>query len=149
MAAFASLDQVKARLPWTLDADEERIATAALDEASDLACYYGKAWDPTTAPRLVGTYVLRAVVRYMKNPEGLVTSRAGDETSQWAERPGLGDVTFTSDEIKALKALAGRGNVGSIPVVAWGTQIPKPEGYVPVSSGGADFPFFSSDTSPW
>lgn len=148
MAAFASLDQVQARLDWTLDADEERVATAALDDASDLARYYGKEWDATTAPRMVQTYVLRAVVRYMKNPEGLVTARAGDETSQWAERPGLGDVTFTEEEIKALKALAGRGGLGSIPVVAWGPQKPKVEGFVPVEGGGY-VQFFSSDTSPW
>lgn len=148
MAAFATLDELKARLDWTLDADEERIATSALEDASDQACYHGKEWSVDTAPRMVKTLVLKSAARYMKNPEGYTVSRAGDETAQWDDVSGAGEVIFTPEEIKVLRALAGKGTIGSIPVTAWGPQKKTAEGYVPIEGGGY-FPFFSSDTSPW
>ena len=81
MEPFATLDELKFRLPWTLDTDEERDASGALEDASDLARGYGRDWvDAPDAPRLVRTLVLKAVKRYMNNPEGITQSRAGDET---------------------------------------------------------------------
>jgi len=34
---------------------------------------------------LVRTLVLRCAARYMRNPDGYVTSRAGDETLTWSD----------------------------------------------------------------
>ncbi|GGS24759.1 hypothetical protein GCM10010238_11130 [Streptomyces griseoviridis] len=63
-----------------LDEDEARIATSALDDASDLATTYGRDWPEETAPRLVKTLVLKSAARCMRDPEGYTQSRAGDET---------------------------------------------------------------------
>lgn len=138
MAVFATLDELKNRLDWTLDADEERIAQAALEDASDLACYYGKDWEPATAPRMVRTLVLRACKRYMDNPQGYTQSRAGDETLGWSDAHGenAGTVYFTKEEQDLLRGLAGRqSGIYSTPISAWGPQR-KTSGTVPVDYGG-------------
>lgn len=148
MAVFATLDELKNRLDWTLDADEERIAQSALEDASDLACYYGKDWpDPATAPRMVRTLVLRACKRYMDNPQGYTQSRAGDETVGWSDAAGTdaGTVHFTKDEQDLLRGLAGRRpGIYSAPISAWGPQRTSPVGMVPVDYGKS-FPFFAED----
>lgn len=153
MVPFATLVDLKARLSWTLDADEERAATGALEDASELARAHGRDWiDALSAPRLVRTLVLKAVKRYMNNPEGYTQSRAGDETLVWNDdqSENAGTVYFTTDEIKLLAGLAGRKSaLVSVAMTAWRTvEQPEHEGYVPVE-GGAPFPMYSSDTSPW
>lgn len=153
MADFATLEDLKNRLDWTLDADEERIATAALEDASDLARHYaGRDWpDATSAPRLVRTLVLKACKRHMDNPSGYTQSRAGDETLAWSDAAGdnAGTVHFTREEIDLLQSLGGR-NTGlySANVIAWGTNIPGPDDviYVPAGSGAEkSFPFMTED----
>ncbi|ATI18875.1 head-to-tail adaptor [Streptomyces phage Janus] len=162
MANFATLDELKARLDWTLDADEERIATSALEDASDLAvAYAGRDWDPVaTAPRLVRTLVLKACKRYMNNPSGYTQSRAGDETLGWSDDQGenAGTVYFTRDERDMLAELGGRkGGIVSVGVSAWNSNITRyrnrgsndlPAGFVP-SSSGADFPLYASECDEW
>ncbi|ATI18712.1 head-to-tail adaptor [Streptomyces phage Daudau] len=166
MAIFATLDELKARLDWTLDADEERIATSALEDASDLAVYYvGRDYaDVSSAPRLVRTLVLKACKRYMTNPQGLTQSRAGDETLGWNDSQGqdAGTVYFTDGEQKLLMEIGGRkGGIISVGVSAWNSNISLyrsrtsgphgndlPAGFVP-SSSGTDFPFYASDEDVW
>jgi hypothetical protein len=150
MANFAELPDLTARLDWTLDADETRIATAALEDASDLARTYGRNWfDAASAPRMVRTLVLAACVRYMRNPDGYTQSRAGDETLAWNEvGDKAGSIYFTDAEIKVLAALAGRSGIISVPVSAWNSRIRDTTGYVPVSGGGDPFPMYASD-EPW
>lgn len=161
MANFATLDELKGRLDWTLDTDEERIATSALEDASDLAAYYaGRDWpDAASAPRLVRTLVLKACKRYMDNPSGYTQSRAGDETLGWNDASGenAGTVYFTVDEQRLLGEIGGkRPGLYSASVSAWGSNIRRyrngdrslPAGFVP-SSSGADIPFFASDGDDW
>lgn len=155
MAVFATLDELKNRLDWTLDADEERIAQAALEDASDLACHYGKEWaDAPSAPRMVRTLVLRACKRYMDNPQGYNQSRAGDETLGWSDKaPQAGDaagsVHFNKGEQALLRGLAGgRPGIYSAPISAWGPQRKSPVGMVPVDYDGDPFPMFAGD-EPW
>lgn len=150
---FASLEELKARLDWELDTDEVRIASSALVDASDLARFYGKEWDTTTAPRLVKTLVLKACKRYMDNPAGFVISRAGDETLTRHDDADSGDVHFTKDEQRLLADLAGvKGGIFAVEVQAWKTKLPEGgNGYVPVS-GNTDqkvFPMFNDPVSPW
>lgn len=151
MEPFATLEELRSRLDWTLDADEERIAQGALEDASDLARAYGKSWlDAQSAPRMVRTLVLTAATRYMRNPDGYVQSRAGDETLVW---DGIGDragtVYFTDPEIKLLVGLAGKTGLFSAPISAWGTRL-RHEGYVPVAnSDEKPFPMYASDEDPW
>lgn len=151
MANFASIDDLKARLDWVLDEDEERAANGALEDASDLARFYGKDWeDAASSPRLVRTLVLVCVKRYMTNPSGYVQSRAGDETLGMTD---LGDkaggIYFTEAEQQMLFSLAGRTKLYSAPLTAYGPMRRRHEGYVPVEDGSKPFPMYRSDTSPW
>jgi len=155
MANFATLDELKARLDWTLDADEERIASSALEDASDLAVYYvGRDWpDAASAPRLVRTLVLKACKRFMDNPSGYTQSRAGDETLGWNDSQGenAGTVYFSADEQKLLAEIGGRKpGLVSAQVSAWNsTYRPVSAGLVPVDIDGKPFPMFRPDGEPW
>lgn len=158
MADYANLEELKARLDWTLDADEERIAASALTDASNWARHYGRDWPAETAPFMVKTLVLKASQRYMNNPEGYTQSRAGDETLIWNDESGenAGSVYFTAGEIATLRELAGRGTASlvSAPISAWGSRIRQKRyhddaGYVPVSGNGEDFPMFASEVDEW
>ena len=105
---FATLDDLLARLDWDLSPEELRIAESALEDLSDDARLYGSSsWTPVSAPRMVRTRVLRAAVRYMRNPDGYITSRAGDEIVGWAPKKVSG-AEFTADEIAELKDAAKR-----------------------------------------
>jgi hypothetical protein len=156
LAVFASLADLRARMERALVDDEEQSASSALEDASDMARAYGRDWDTTTAPRLVRTLVLRAVVRYMRNPDGYTQSRAGDESVSWSDAAGenAGTVYFTADEIDLLKGLAGKKpTISSVPVLAWGPQRMNHRdtvsaGYVPVPQG-EPFPLFADPEGPW
>ncbi|MEV1109940.1 hypothetical protein AB0I95_14955 [Micromonospora sp. NPDC049751] len=152
MEPFASLDDLKARLDWALSEDEERIADSALDDASELARAYGRDWDADTAPRLVRSLVLKACARYLRNPDGYTTSRAGDETLSWSDAHGrdAGSVYFTREEQGLLKTLAG-GAVGiySVPMTAWRGGPGRPV-QTTVRTAGTDEPFeFWAGADPW
>ncbi len=155
MEPFATLEELKNRLDWTLDADEERDAEGALEDASDLARGYGRDWpDAATAPRLVRTLVLKACKRYMKNPDGYVQSRAGDETLVWNDDAGenAGTVYFTAEEQKLLAGLGGKApTITSVGISAWGTKLPAigGDGLVPVDYGGDPFPLYDDPVNPW
>ncbi|MFH8414361.1 hypothetical protein [Streptomyces collinus] len=158
MAIFATLEELKARLDWTLDADEERIAASALEDASDLAVHYvGRDWpDAASAPRLIRTLVLKACKRHMNNPAGYTQSRAGDETLGWGDVQGenAGTVYFTPDEQKLLQEIGGRKpGLISAQVTAWNSRRrPVAAGLVPVAEPAPDakpFPLFSDEVEPW
>lgn len=150
MEPFATLAELQDRLDWTLSPDEERIARGALEDASDLAREYGKNWtDAASAPRLVRTLVLTACTRYMRNPDGYTTSRAGDETLAWGELGDkAGSVYFTEAEQRMLGGKAGRSGLHSVLVSSWGPQRSAPVGMVPVEGGGDPVPLYSSE-EPW
>jgi plasmid stabilization system protein ParE len=151
--AYATLEDLKARLDWELDEDEARIAGGALEDASDLAAHYGRNWAEDAAPRLVRTLVLKATSRYMKNPDGYTQSRAGDETLAWNDKAGenAGTVYFSDEEIKLLAALGGRKpGIVSVPIVAYGSKIRRGDlGRVPVDYDGKSFPLYDDPVSPW
>ena len=130
--ALASLDDLATRLPFVMDEDEEREALGVLEDLSDDARFYGKVqWaTPETSPRQVRNIVLRAAVRHMKNYDGLVQSRAGDESLTWTDRgEDAGSAYFTTREIATLKQMAGNQGNGfhSIQATAWGNG-PRNEG---------------------
>jgi hypothetical protein len=150
--SFATIDELVQRLDWTLDADEARIAATALEDASNLACGYGRDWQPDAVPRLVRTLVLKAAARYLHNPGGYTQSRAGDETLGWNDAAGenAGTVYFTAEEQKLLKGLAGKApGLVSAPITAWGPQRKAPVGLVPVEGGQKPFPLFADEVDPW
>ncbi|MFF4528177.1 hypothetical protein ACFY1P_02795 [Streptomyces sp. NPDC001407] len=150
--AYATLDDLKGRLDWELDADELRIAAGALEDASALAAAYGRDWPPDRAPQLVRTLVLKAAARYMSNPSGYTQSRAGDETLAWADLGhDAGTVHFTAEEKRLLEGLAGtRPGLTSVIVSSWNSTIrPTAGGLVPVDYPGDRFPLFSDNRGPW
>ena len=151
--AYASLDDLRQRLDFDMDEAQERLALAALDDASEEARQYGRDWSPETVPRLVRTIVLKACVRYLRNPDGYTSSRAGDETLTWSDRgdPNAGALSFTRDEIALLRELAGRSTgLTSASVFAWSPrQHRRGSGHVPVDGGGDPFPLFPGEDGPW
>ncbi|MFG2147351.1 hypothetical protein ACGFRG_24670 [Streptomyces sp. NPDC048696] len=150
--AYATLDDLKARLDWDLDADELRIATGALEDASTLAAAYGRNWPEAVAPRLVRTLVLKAASRYMTNPNGYTQSRAGDETLAWSDvGHDAGTVYFTTEEKRLLEGLAGtRPGLASVIVSSWESNTRRFDGgRVPVDYGGDRFPLYGDGVSPW
>lgn len=151
--AFATLTELEARLEWDLDAGEKRIAQSALDDLSEDAKFHGNPrWDDTNVPPYVKTLVLKAAQRYMRNPDGYESSRAGDEALGWGERPGdeSGSAEFTDKEITMLRSLVRKPALGSVNVQAYGTALtPNAIGYVPVAGGGDPFPMYAQGTEPW
>lgn len=146
MEPFATLTELKERLDWTLDAEEERAAEGYLEEASDLARAYGREWAVERAPRLVKSLVISAVRRFMRNPEGYTQSRAGDETLGWTDLGhDAGSIYYNEREQRLLAQLAGRqGTLISASTVAWGPVRKRDDntGWVPTSDNSDAFPMF-------
>lgn len=124
MARYAEVTDVQARLDWTMDSGEQAICVGALDDLSDDVRIHGKDW-PLPGPELIKRMVVRAAARYMRNPDGYETSRAGDETVSWGDRGGHnGTASFSSDELKAIKRLANpQSGFGSVGILAHGTRL--------------------------
>lgn len=153
MEAYASIDELKARLDFDLEPSEETMAEAALQDLSDDARYYGnKDWPLAAVPPFIKRLILKAAVRYMRNPDGYMVSRAGDETIQWAEDKSgdAGTAHFLKEEIEAIKELVyGKRGLHSVGVIAYGsTKQPSIPGLVPTDYKGV-FPLFSDDQDPW
>ena len=145
---LATTEDLLARLDWELDATELRIATAALEDLSDMARHYGvSSWTSVTAPRAVRTLVLRAAQRFMRNPDGYIQSRAGDEIVGWApNKSNVGAPAFTDAELEELKDLGKRiGGLMTVRTYVYSnTQVdPTACGHVPVHYHGQDFRFFA------
>lgn len=158
MASLATVAELKARCDWTFDTDEERVAAGYLEEASDLARSYGRdSWEPNNVPRMAKNIVLSSVRRFMRNPDGYTTSRAGDETLAWADNPEAGTIYLTKQEQKLLRAMAGSKGLHSAGLNAWNpdgrtTRFGYPEQYtVPVAGydGEKAFPYFGHESEPW
>lgn len=155
MAVLATIDELKATLEWTLDPGEERIAAGALDTLSEDARFYGReTWaDPASCPRQVHNLVLKAARRFMRNPDGYTTSRAGDETLNWTDRgEESGEAHFTDREVKMIETIAGKTRFMSAALSAWG-PVRKQQGAYTVPVAGYDgekaFPYFADPTEPY
>ena len=147
--AFADREDVIARLEEEPTEHMLVMIDAGLEEATDLAVYYGASWTDENVPGPVKRIVARAVARWIRNPDGLEQSRAADETLQWSERAAAGNVEFTPEEIERVRAL-GRPVVpsfGSASVttdyMGGGSGGFSP--YVPVAHGGRPFPFLTQE----
>ena len=118
--AFADLEEVEDRLDFALDESMTKMALAALDDASVMACEYARVnWPDDAVPRFVKQMVLNVVARYLRNPDGFTTSRAGDETVSWSDLRGAATLRFTDEERADLAAiLMGSPSFGSVGVYA-------------------------------
>lgn len=153
---LASVTQLAARLPFDMDEGERREAAGALADLSDEARYYGSDnWlTPTEAPYSVINMVLKAAVRHMKNPDGFIQSRAGDESVAWVGRgEESGGASFTSMERERLRELGGdrRPRLHSVGVYGWQTKetpATSATGRVPVDGTSYTYPLYASE-GPW
>ena len=151
MASYVTLDELKARLDFDIEPHEESMANSALEDLSDDTRFYGKDWPLESVPPIVKRLILKAAMRFMRNPDGYEMSRAGDATVQWHEGlfPEGGVSSFTEAEQKLIHELVhGKSTLRSATVFAFNSRPVQREGFVPIQDGSM-FPFFSSDTSPW
>lgn len=150
--SVVSLEELQARLEWTLDADEERIAMLALERLSDEAAAIGDAgWvTPQSTPNQVKRIIIAAAARWLRNPDLYATSRAGDEGVGWHAEHIAGDVEFSASDRNKLAVLGNRtqgGRLYSVPVVAHGVASAPRTGYVPTAPVPGLFPFFGGDSA--
>lgn len=156
MDALATVEELAEHLPFVMDPDEEREAAGALIDLSDEARHYGSSrWlDPATTPQAVINLVLRAARRHMKNYDGYIESRAGDESVRWSDKgvEFAGSAHFTPAEVLRLGELGGyrRSTFHSVGVYAHnkgkeGTAV----GLVPDEGSNEPIQFFSSDDHPY
>lgn len=155
MVALATIAELKNNLDWDLDPEEERVALADLEHASNLVITYGLPWTAFNVPPLVKTIVIQAARRHVVNMHGLIQSRAGDETLVYPDLEGQAGTVFLTDaEIKLLHAFRGGAGFGSIGTTAWsppsGRKRRSGVGYVPTGGGGAPHPWINYDEDdPW
>lgn len=153
MEPLAALEDLTARLDWTLDTQEETLAEAAIEDASNLARANGLGWTPQNVPPVVKTIVLGAARRFVVNNMGVTRSDAGDESLSWGNvGDKAGSVYLTTEEKRMISAIARPPSFGNLNVSAWGT-VDRGQRYtaglVPVSNGHKRFPLYDSETEPW
>ena len=121
--AFATVQELQARLEWTLSDAEVGVAEGALDDLTIAAREYGRyTWTELQHPPAIKSMILTAAARFMRNYEGFSESRAGDETLGWkggSVEPGTAE--FTKTEIKRIKRLASAPAFGTLTTYTWGT----------------------------
>ena len=152
MATLLTVDEVKARIDWDLDAGEEKLCLGYLETLSDDARYYaGKEWfTGAEAPPRVLSLILRATVRFLRNPEGASQSRAGDETLMWDNRHNekAGSPYFTDDEIDELKTLGGSSGgyaFGTLATWSWNNGTGRQDLTIGTDPDGDPMPWVSKD----
>lgn len=149
--ALATPEDVTAKLE---DEPTERMLVMIeqyLEDASDEARYHGREWADTDAPNAVKRMVATAVARFMRNPERLAQTRAGDETLAFQDT----EIDwFTDLEIERLGRLAAPAQLpgfGTIQMVAFNKSNRRRRTddaiYVPTSGGaeGKPFPFLTKE----
>ena len=111
MQSYVTVTELEARLADMEITDAMRsVMAGVLEDASNLARFHGKDWAIEEVPGVVRSIVLNAAMRHMRLIEGVVTSRAGDETLTWTDMRELTGTVFLDEEQRnTLKALAGKG----------------------------------------
>lgn len=147
--ALAQLSDLEDRLEFDLEEAEQRVAQAALDDLSAEAIDLGRQWTMADVPGGVRKAVLAAATRYMRNLEGVIQSRAGDETLVYPEAIAdeMGSPHFSKREVELIVSFAiGPGGFGTIPIVAWSEGPTPVSGMVrPADGSGDPIPFFAEN----
>lgn len=151
MDPILSLDELRTRLDWELSPQEEGMALGALDDASNLVRAYGLPWTDDNAPATVKSIVAQATIRYLRNPDGYILSRAGDETVEWGQGASIGSVHLTEAEQRIIRNLTRPAGLYSAPIYAFSSKAAKrkAEGLVPVAGSTHQFPYYVRDKDPW
>lgn len=117
----------------------------ASDEARSLGV---ESWTFATAPPAVSRIVAAAAARWVANPEGYLTSRAGDETLGWVDiGEEAGTIRFTKREERRLKNFRVKlGGFGSFEITAWNSRAPGLNTiYAEVPDGRRPFPLWADE----
>lgn len=149
---LVDIDDMTARMEWTMDDDETRLAVGTLEDLSEDARHYGsKAWTtPENTPRQIQSLIRRTTIRHLRNPDGFTVSRAGDETVGWSDKgDSNGRVEFSDKDIKTIRQIGGARAFLTVPIYAWNSGTPVIQGLVPDAAGGDPFPMYSHNTEPW
>lgn len=148
--AFATVQELQARLEWTLSTTEVGVAEGALDDLTIQAKEYGRAtWTDGQHPPAIKSMILSAAARFMRNYEGFSESRAGDETLGWKQgsvEPGTAE--FTKGEIKRIKRIASAPAFGAITTYTWGTT-PATREDLMANAKDKQWPWVSPDERDW
>lgn len=141
LPAFATIEDVEARLQRALDGDETVQAQAALDEASDLArAETGRDWvdddgelDGTDAQlAAVRGVVATAASRVLRNPAGEAQQTAGPFSRSFGAGASP-SVYFTKSERLRLHRAGGRTGLTTISTTRGPVETPTLRGnYLPV-----------------
>lgn len=146
--ALATIGDVTARLEDEPTPEMEAMIEAYLEDASDQARFYGsREWTEVTCPDPIRRMVASAVARFLRNPDGLSQSRAGDETLAWQQMPEVGTVYFTEREVERLQTIGNPRlpSFGTIQMLAHGSTPPPRDILMPLDRmGGRPFPLFRS-----
>jgi hypothetical protein len=151
--ALPTAADIQGRLEFDLTDNESgrdltEVANNAIEDLFTEACHYGSsAWTEETLPAVVRTQIIRATVRYMRNPDGFTQSRAGDETVAWGSDEDAGAAHFTETQIEIIKNAADAEfpDFGSFGSYAWNNCPAQPNAiYVPVDGNGSPFPLFAN-----
>lgn len=136
--ALTTVEAVTKRLEGEVTPDMEIMIGEYLEDASDQAIYYGeREWTEATCPASVKRIIANAVARFMRNPDGLSQSRAGDETMAWQDVPEAGAVYFSPQEIERLQRIGNPRlkSFGTFGTVAHGKAPIKGDLIWPVGNG--------------
>lgn len=105
--------------------DESRVLTFIESNLHDLildARAIGQPWDNPDVPAIVGKIVRASMARFLRRPEGYISSRAGEEDMQWADAHGHGgSPAFTAREVEQIREAAfPHAAIGSIRTTRFG-----------------------------
>lgn len=111
---LVSLAQLKTRY----DVVDDSRAELALQDASDLvrSISHPKVWaDPSTAPKSIKVIVIRAVERYLNNPDGLQAESYGSYSYSYSKDFSVG-MWLTDGETKMIERLSSRRGITSLQI---------------------------------
>lgn len=128
LPAFATIDDLAARLPSDIAGPDDARAQAALDDASALVrSYAGKSWVTddvldSDVPDIIVTVTVRCALRSFTNPSGVSQESAGPFSASYANSSS--DVYLTAAEKAQVRKAAGRTGIAPLPTTRGDLETP-------------------------
>ncbi len=120
---LATVDQLTARLGYTLTGADLAMAEAALADASAVVRAYGLPWsNPDTVPDVARSITLAAAERRVRSPEGYRMEMQGSYSYQLPASTPLG-VDLTAGEVRLIRAACGISGLFAVPIAGLGGSL--------------------------